>query len=83
MVEENKEDKVAERIRNINKRKMAYISLTSNIIITLLMMFIVPKDRIDLLSNTVEWFYIISGGVILTYMGVSALPTIFNKGPVK
>ena len=62
-------------IKNKNKRRMAWVSLISILIVTGLMMFAVPIERLDKLS----WFYMSMATVIGAYMGASVYAHVKGK----
>jgi hypothetical protein len=66
-------------IKNKNKRRMAWVSLISILIVTGLMMFAVPIERLDKLSDVVTWFYMSMATVIGAYMGASVYAHVKGK----
>lgn len=67
-----KEDVKAMRLRWKNRRRMAWISLTSMILVTLLLILLpIPTETLVILSNIVPYFYFGCVGVIAAYMGSS------------
>lgn len=58
-------------IRFMSRRNMAWVSLISMIIVTLLMMFVVPPERIKVLESVITWFYMGVTTVIGAYMGTT------------
>ena len=52
-------------------RKMAWVSLLATIGVTLLLMFVIPTDKLKNIEYIITWFYTIMGGIVLTEMGVS------------
>lgn len=55
-----------------NRRRMAYISLLSIIIVTYWCLFSVAVERLSVLGEIVSWFFIVMGSVIGAYVGFSA-----------
>lgn len=55
-----------------NRRRMAWLSLIAMIITAWALMFWVDKDRLDTLSGLLELYWLGLGGVVATYVGVSA-----------
>jgi hypothetical protein len=53
------------------RRKMAWTSLVSMIVITLLMMFIVKESRLESLSSIIDTVLYCLAGVVLAYNGVA------------
>lgn len=54
-----------------NRRRMAYMSLFAIFAVMGLLFFVVPSPRIDSVSTAVEWFFIVMGTIISTYIGSS------------
>lgn len=52
-----------------NRRRMAYVSLFSIIFMTFLLLFVIPNERIKILSEVIMWFYFSMASVIGSYMG--------------
>lgn len=53
-----------------NRRRMAWISLSSIIIVTALIIFgAVPEERLKILSEVITWFYFSMASIIGAYMG--------------
>lgn len=61
----------AEKRRWQNRRRMAWVSLTSMIAITVLILFsnFVSIEKLKVLSEVITWFYFCSASVIGAYMG--------------
>ena len=58
------------RIRWKNRRKMAWVSLLSMVLVTFLLMFgPIPDSRLKILSEPLTWFYFAMASVIGAYMG--------------
>lgn len=59
-----------EVLRWKNRRRMAWISLSSMIVVTVILLFApISIERIKVLSNTIEWFYFSMASIIGAYMG--------------
>lgn len=58
---------------------MAYISLVSILIMTYLILFIVPLDRLDKLDELITWFYIVMGSIIGAYVGFATFDDKWQK----
>lgn len=54
-----------------NRRRMAWVSLLSMTAITYLILFTnwVPKEKLEVLSEVITWYYFCSASVIGAYMG--------------
>ena len=54
-----------------NRRRMAWTSLLSMIVVTYLILFtnLVPEERLKILSEVITWYYFCSASVIGAYMG--------------
>lgn len=63
----------ASKVRWKNRRRMAWISLISMILITYLILFtnIVPESRLTILSDVITWYYGGSVSIIGFYMGMT------------
>ena len=59
------------RVRWRNRRKMAWTSLVSMLLITYLLFFtpLCSDGRLKLLGGIVEWYYLASASIIGAYMG--------------
>lgn len=55
-----------------NRRRMAWVSLFAMIITALALMFLVEETRLDKLTGLLELYWLGLGGVVATYVGVSA-----------
>lgn len=64
-----------------NRRKMAWISLTSMTLITFLILFtdLVPIERLKVLSEVITWYYFCSVSLIGMYMGATTYASIKGK----
>jgi len=58
--------------RAINRRRMAWVSLTAMIISAFALMFFVSDERLDRLDGLLELYWIGLGSVVAAYVGVSA-----------
>ena len=61
-----------EMIKRINRRRQAWVSLWSMIVVTLLLMFAVPESKIKLITDILPFFYITMASVVGAYHGFSA-----------
>ena len=61
-----------EMIKRINRRRQAWVSLLSMIVVTLLLMFAVPESKIKLITDILPFFYITMASVVGAYHGFSA-----------
>ena len=55
-----------------NRRRMAWVSLLAMIFTAIALMFFVDNNRLDKLSGLLELYWLGLGGVVATYVGVSA-----------
>lgn len=55
-----------------NRRRMAWISLIAMIVSGFCLMFLVPEDKLNKLDGLLELYWLGLGGVVTTYVGVSA-----------
>jgi len=55
-----------------NRRRMAWVSLCAMIVTAFALMFFVDKDRLSIMSGLLELYWLGLGGVVATYVGVSA-----------
>ena len=61
-----------QRIRWKNRRRMAWISLLSMIVVTaILLTSLIPESRVSVLSDVITWFYFSMASVIGFYMGAT------------
>jgi len=67
-----------EKIKWKNRRQMAWLSLNSMIIFTVLILFFVPESRLEILTDVITWFYFAMTSVIGAYMGFTTLSAIKN-----
>ena len=61
-----------EMIKRVNRRRQAWVSLWSMIVVTLLLMFAVPESKIKLITDILPFFYITMASVVGAYHGFSA-----------
>jgi len=54
-----------------HRRRMAYISLVSIIVVTLLVFFSVDSERLEILKEPITWFYFSMASIVGAYMGFS------------
>lgn len=62
-----------------NRRRMAYISLFSILIVTYVLLYDLPIEKISKLENVITWFYITMGSIIGAYVGFSTLDDKWQK----
>lgn len=55
-----------------NRRRMAWVSLLAMIVTAFALMFFVDEKRLDTMSGLLELYWLGLGGVVATYVGVSA-----------
>ena len=64
--------------RRIGRRKMAWTAMVSMLVATICIFFIVSRERLDLLDDTITWFYTIMGSIVLTYTGAATFFDVKN-----
>ncbi|CAB4141265.1 hypothetical protein UFOVP410_104 [uncultured Caudovirales phage] len=64
-----------------HRRRMAYISLLSILIVTYFLMFKIPIEKIKVLENVVTWYYITMSSIIGAYLGFATLDDKWKKEP--
>jgi len=64
-----------------NRRRMAWLSLASMILVTMLILFtdIVEIERLNVLTDVITWFYFSCASVIGAYMGFTTYANIKGK----
>ena len=64
-----------------NRRRMAWISLISIVVVTVLILFtnIVEVERLKVLSEVITWFYFSCASIIGMYMGATTFAHIKGK----
>ena len=62
-----------------NRRRMAYFSLFSIFMVTYWALFIIPIERLKVLSDVITWFYLVFGSIVGGYVGFSVYEHI-KKG---
>jgi len=76
---ENKlSDIEAERARWKNRRRIAWISLISMILVTCLILFtdLVEESRLQILTEVITWFYFSCASIIGMYMGATTWASV-------
>lgn len=63
-----------------NRRKMAWLSLISMLVVTGLLLFVVDPARIEILSEPIVWFYMAMASVVGAYMGFTTYAYIRRNG---
>tara|TARA_Y100000310_G_scaffold115139_1_gene113673 strand:- start:1082 stop:1318 length:237 start_codon:yes stop_codon:yes gene_type:complete len=59
------------KVRWTNRRRMAWLALSSIIVVTGLAFFVLPIDRLDKLADVITWFYLSMASIVGAYMGLS------------
>lgn len=67
------------RIRWKNRRRMAWTSLISMIIFVLLVMFVVPESRLEMITEMLSWYFLAAVSVCGAYMGFTTWADIKKK----
>jgi len=67
-----------EKLKWKNRRQMAWFSLHSMIVFTILILFFVPESRLEILADVIVWFYFAMTSIIGAYMGFTTLSAIKN-----
>jgi len=62
----------AELTKRTNRRRQAWVALFAMIGVVFSVIFAVPNDRIHLLKDIIELFFIVAAGIVATYHGASA-----------
>ena len=55
-----------------SRRRMAIFALIWTVVKTLLLFFVVPAEKISVLSEPITWSYFVNGGIVTAYMGFKA-----------
>lgn len=61
------------KLRWQNRRRMAWLSLTSILIVTILAFFVVPESRLKLLGDVINMFYLSMASIVGAYVGFATL----------
>ena len=56
-----------------NRRRMAWIALSSILIVTILAFFIVAESRLKLLGDVINMFYLSMASIVGAYVGFATL----------
>lgn len=61
-----------------NRRRMAWLSLVSMIVITYMILFtkLVPETKLAVLGDVITWYYFCSASIIGMYMGATTWASI-------
>ena len=59
----------------VNRRRMAWVALIAMIVTAILLMFVVPSDRITLLEEILAMYFIALGSIVGAYVGISTWMT--------
>lgn len=59
----------------VNRRRMAWVALIAMIVTSILLMFVVPSDRITLLEEILAMYFIALGSIVGAYVGISTWMT--------
>lgn len=83
-VEDKKDKKIDESsVENSdtwrNRRRMAYFSLFSIMLVTYWALFVVPESRLKILGEVITWFYFVMASVVGGYVGFSAFEKKWNS----
>jgi hypothetical protein len=62
-----------------NRRRMAYFSLFSIMLVTYWALFVVPESRLKILGEVITWFYFVMASVVGGYVGFSAFEKKWNS----
>ena len=64
-----------------NRRRMAWLSLISMILVTMLILFteVVKIERLNVLTEVITWFYFSCASIIGMYMGATTWASIKGK----
>jgi len=67
-----------DKVRWTNRRRMAWLSLFTMILVTLLIFFtdLIPESRLSILGEVITWFYFCMASVIGAYMGMTTWASI-------
>lgn len=70
-----------EKLRWQNRRRMAWVSLTSMLAVTFLILFTdtVDESRLKVLEEVITWFYFSCASIIGMYMGATTWASIKGK----
>ena len=70
-----------QELRWKNRRRMAWISLISMILVTGTLLFVpIPIERLKILGETIEWYFLSMASIVGAYMGFT---TWASKGAKK
>lgn len=77
----NGNDKELMKNRWKNRRRMAWLSLVSMILVTILILFtdVVKIERLNVLTEVITWFYFSCASVIGMYMGATTWASVKGK----
>jgi len=56
-----------------NRRRMAWIALSSILIVTILAFFVVAESRLKLLGDVINMFYLSMASIVGAYVGFATL----------
>jgi polyferredoxin len=79
---ETDEVQAAPPVRWKNRRRMAWLSLTSMIILTYLIIFtdLAPESKLHVLGDVITWFYFSMASVVGCYMGFTTYARVKGSG---
>lgn len=60
-----------ESMRFKNRRRFAYMAMYSILIVTSLLLFYIPIEKIKALETIITWFYMTMGSIVGFYMGAA------------
>jgi polyferredoxin len=58
-------------VRFNNRRRMAWIALFAILVVTTLLLFFIPVEKINALGSVITWFYMAMTTIVGTYMGAT------------
>ena len=61
------------KLRWQNRRKMAWIALSSILVVTILAFFVVEESRLKLLGDVINMFYLSMASIVGAYVGFATL----------
>jgi hypothetical protein len=69
--DDDQENLAIESLRFKNRRRFAYIAMFSILIVTALLLYHIPLEKIKALETIITWFYMTMGSVVGFYMGAA------------
>lgn len=74
------EDLAIESLRFKNRRRFAYIAMFAILIVTALLLYHIPLEKIKALETIITWFYMTMGSVVGFYMGAATYAQVQHSG---